>query len=560
MQRSGAHIICDFLEQRGIRYVAGMPGGANLPLYDALSRSRLRHVLVRHEQAAGFIAQGMARASGRTQVCLATSGPGATNLLTALADARLDSIPIVAITGQVPTSLIGTDAFQEVDAVSIFRPVVKHAVLVREPNDLLPALRHAFDMAESGRPGPVLVDVPKDIQLALLEVATPPPSTASSHSARPAITRDQLARASDLIRHAERPVLYVGGGAIHAEARALLQEFAAREQLPVVCTLMGLGAFDPASPQFCGMLGMHAAPYTNLLLQECDLLIALGARFDDRATGKLSEFCPHARTLHVDIDRRELGKLRSVDVGIVSDVRDFLRAILPSTSETSRPALWRRLAELRERHPLPEPKSSDGSLHPLALMRALAARVTPETTITTDVGQHQMWVAQALPIRRARGLLTSGGLGSMGFGLPAAIGAALITEERVWCISGDGSLLINIQELATLAELGLDVTIIVLDNGQLGMVRQQQQLFYAQRLSASCYERPTDLLAVARGFGIPAYDWQPHTSGLPLLTQLLAQRGPQLIRVPLTAAELVLPVVPSGAGNHEMLGAQLEHG
>jgi acetolactate synthase-1/2/3 large subunit len=301
---------------------------------------------------------------------------------------------------------------------------------------------------------------------------------------------------------------------------------------------------------------MHAAPYTNLLMRECDLLIALGVRFDDRATGKLSEFCPNARTVHVDIDAREIGKLRRVDVGVASDVKHFLRAFSPLTASSDRGRWWRRIDELRAAHPLPEPDAEDGWLHPLAVLRRVAQDIGPDAVITTDVGQHQMWVAQCMPIRRPRKLLTSGGLGSMGFGLPAAIGAALAGSERVLCVTGDGSLLMNIHELATLAELDVNVAILLFDNRELGMVRQQQTLFYERRLSASCFERPTDFVAVARGFGIRAQTWVPRAGAISELTRALQERGPHLIHVPLTAAELVLPMVPSGAGNHEMLLAE----
>jgi acetolactate synthase-1/2/3 large subunit len=347
--------------------------------------------------------------------------------------------------------------------------------------------------------------------------------------------------------------LYLGGGVSRAGAHELVAQLALREQLPVVCSLMGLGAFDPTHAQFCGMLGMHAAPYTNLLLHECDLLLAIGVRFDDRATGKLSAFCPNARTVHVDIDARELGKLRRADVGIVSDAAAFLRAFLPRTQPTQRPAWLARVSALREQHPLPEPAPHSG-MHPLAILRALGESISPHTPVTTDVGQHQMWVAQSLPIRSPRQLLTSGGLGSMGFGLPAAIGAALANGERAICITGDGSLALNIHELATLAELDLDVVIVLFDNRHLGLVRQQQTLFYGQRLHACGFEKHTDFLAVARGFGVEACDWRPDTDSLSALRQLLTQRGPRLIRVPLMAAEMVLPMVPPGAGNCEMLG------
>jgi acetolactate synthase-1/2/3 large subunit len=545
MKRSGAQIIIDFLEQRGVRCVAGMPGGANLPLYDALFDSRIRHVLVGHEQAAGFIAQGMARVSGRARVCFATSGPGATNLVTALADARLDSIPIVAITGQVPSALLGSDAFQEVDTVAICKPVVKHGCMVRDARELPAALERAFELAETGRPGPVLIDVPKDVQQALVEVGPP---IASVREPTPAQAPDpaQVKHALALLMAAERPVLYIGGGVIHAGAHEAVAEFARRQELPIVSSLMGLGGFDPEHPLYLGMLGMHGAPYTNLILRETDLVFAIGVRFDDRATGKLSEFCPAARTVHVDIDARELGKLRKLDLGIRCDARSFLAGLLPLMASQARPLWAARVRELRARHPLPESGRAP------AILRHLGRRLDPETVITTDVGQHQMWVAQHLPIRRPRRLLTSGGLGSMGFGLPAAIGAALETGGRVVCVSGDGSLLLNIHELATLAELQLDLTIVLFDNQALGLVRQQQTLFYDKRLSAAGYSRPTDFVAVARAFGISADSWSPDES-FGELDRLLSRSGPSLIRVPLNAAEMVLPMVPPGAANHDML-------
>jgi acetolactate synthase I/II/III large subunit len=553
MMRTGAEIVMDCLERHGVQVVAGMPGGANLPLYDALAQSRIRHVLVRHEQAAGFIAQGFARASGRTGVCLATSGPGATNLVTALADARMDSVPVVAITGQVPTGLLGTDAFQEVDTVSIMAPVVKRAIMVRHVDELSATLDDAFAFAASGRPGPVLVDIPKDVQQARASIPAAPAQPALPAGIQCA-SDDQLARCAELIATAERPILYVGGGVALSGAHGALAALAHRQDIPVTCTLMGLGCFDPDDPLYLGMLGMHAAPFTNLLMREADLLLAVGARFDDRATGKLSEFCPRARTVHIDIDAREIGKLRGVELGIAADARSVLEQLLPRLDERARPRWRARLASLRERHPLPCPT---GPHSISALFGCIAGRLDAETLVTTDVGQHQMWAAQLLPFRRPRQLLTSGGLGSMGFGLPAAIGAALADRGRVICVSGDGSLLLNIHELATLAELDLDVTIVLLDNRHLGLVRQQQMLFYGQRLSAAHLAHATDFVAVARGFGIEAVSLPPAPDRTAALDALLTRRGPRLIHIPIDAAEMVLPMVPSGAGNHEMLGAAL---
>jgi acetolactate synthase I/II/III large subunit len=547
MEPSGSEIIIQSLLRHGIRTVAGMPGGANLPLYDALARSPLRHVLVRHEQAAGFIAQGMARVSGRTAVCLATSGPGATNLITAIADAYLDSIPLLAITGQVPTSLLGTSAFQEVDTVSIARPIVKHAELVRDVNELDAALERAFAISQQGRPGPVLVDVPKDVQQAR---RTGPPHRAASSGelAAPQVEAQALEHLLQLLAASERPVLYAGGGIIHSGAEAALARLASKQQIPVTCTLMGLGCFDPHSPLYLGMLGMHAAPYTNLIMREADLLICVGARFDDRATGKLSEFCPNARTVHVDIDARELGKLRALELGVACDARTFLEQAEPITPTRSRPAWLARVENLRAQHPLPAGQSATRALDTISSARR------PGTIVCTDVGQHQMWVAQRMPFDRPRSLLTSGGLGTMGFGLPAAIGAALESSSPTLCITGDGSLLLNLQELATLAELGLDVTIIVLDNRHLGLVRQQQMLFYGEQLSAAAFERPVDFVAVARAFGIEAISVEPWGAGLRELAAGMGPRGPRLIHVPIDEAEMVLPMVPPGKGNCLMLG------
>jgi acetolactate synthase I/II/III large subunit len=560
MERSGAEIIIEELIGHGIEVVAGMPGGANLPLYDALARSSLRHVLVRHEQAAGFIAQGMARVSGRAGVCFATSGPGATNLVTALADARMDSIPLVAITGQVPTALIGTDAFQEVDTCAIVRPVVKHAERVDRVHALAPALRRAFQLAQSGRPGPVLLDVPKDVQTARCAHQT----SARAHeqaAARPSaspLPDEQLDAVVAELERARRPVLFIGGGVVHAGAQLALAELAARQQLPVACSLMGLGCFDPDAPLALGMIGMHAAPFTNLVLHEADLIIGIGVRFDDRATGKLSEFCPHARTVHVDIDARELGKLRALELAVCCDAARFLAALLPRVPARRRPEWSARVSTLKRQEPLVLPAGRDPR-RATHLLQHVAQRLDPRTIVTTDVGQHQMWAAQLLPFRSPRRLLTSGGLGSMGFGLPAAIGAALASDAQVLCISGDGSLLLNIHELATLAEHELDVTILLLDNRHLGLVRQQQALFYGARFSAAHLPQATDFPAVARAMGVRACSLGELPKGadpFERLDELLAGRGPQLIHAPIEAGDHVLPMVPPGAANHEMVRAQ----
>jgi acetolactate synthase I/II/III large subunit len=540
MRTTGAGIITTLLERQGISVVAGIPGGSNLPLYDALRSSRIRHVLARHEQGAGFIAQGMARATGQVGVCIATSGPGATNLVTAIADAMLDSIPLVAITGQVPSGLIGTTAFQEVDFSAITTPITKHRVLVHAAHELLRVIPEAFRIAQSGRPGPVVIDVPKDVQLTEVELeAWPEPGRRDPAVPVDAEFVDDLARA---IADAERPVLYLGGGVIASGASARVRELARRADLPVAVTLHGLGAFPADDPRFLGMLGMHGARHTNQTLDEADLVIALGARFDDRATGKPSEFCARARIAHVDVDPREIGKIKRAHLHTVGDVAAVLDALLPKVAEQRRPAWRARVGELRR--PGPRPR----------FIEALARLLPRDAVVATDVGQHQMWVAQSYPFCEPRTLLSSGGLGTMGFGLPAAIGAALARPEtRVVCVSGDGSILMNLQELATLAELDLNVAVLVMNNRQLGMVRQQQELFYGARYHAAHFEAQPDFAAIARGFGLRGVNLADARDERGALEQALAAPGPVVIDCPVHPADNVLPIVPPGAANRDMI-------
>ncbi|MCA1986517.1 MAG: biosynthetic-type acetolactate synthase large subunit, partial [Desulfovibrio sp.] len=502
---TGAQIIVELLARQGVEVVAGIPGGANLPIYDALAtdwqqRRRIRHVLARHEQAAGFMAQGMARVSGRPGVALATSGPGAMNLLTAVADAKLDSIPMICITGQVPSGCIGADAFQEVDTYGLTIPITKHNYLVRNVEELLQVIPVAFRIAASGRPGPVLIDVPKDVQTAICTVSRWP-DPGQPQPARAADLQD-VQRAAEHINAAQRPVLYLGGGVVAADACHLARALAERAGIPAAMTLMGLGALPARHPLALGMLGMHAARSTNLLLEEADLLIALGARFDDRATGKLAAFCPDAALVHVDIDPAELHKLRTAHVGIAADVRLTLEALLPRIAPRTRRA-WRQRVEERKAQCGMRLPGEEDIRRPYGLIRAVAELAGPEAVVVTDVGKHQMWTAQAHPYLTPRRWLTSGGLGTMGFGLPTALGAALAAPHRkVICFTGDGSLQMNIQELATAAEQQLDVTVVVLDNHSLGLVRQQQQLFYSNPGFASEYTLQVDFPAVARAMGV----------------------------------------------------------
>ena len=435
-QMTGAQLIVRLLERQGVRTAAGIPGGAILPLYDALSGSEIiHHVLARHEQGAGFMAQGMARVSGRPEVCFASSGPGATNLVTAIADARLDSIPLVAITGQVPLSMIGTDAFQEVDIYGMTVPITKHNFLVRSVDELLEVIPAAFRIAMSGRPGPVLVDVPKDVQNQTIRFAEFPP--VATPEPLPALDMAAVEEAARMINAAEQPVLYLGGGVIHAGAAQAAVTLAEQAGMPTTMTLMALGAMPVDHPLSIGMLGMHAARYTNFVLEEADLLVCVGARFDDRAIGKAAQFCPNAKIVHIDVDPSELHKIKQAHVAINGDVGQVLEALLPRVKAALRKRWLSHVESLRARFPVEWAGQDDPRTH-YGLVQAVAAALDDEAVITTDVGQHQMWVAQAYPFRRPRQWLTSGGLGTMGFGMPAAIGAALADRSRtVVCFSGN---------------------------------------------------------------------------------------------------------------------------
>ncbi len=552
---SGAQIAVRLLERQGVRLVTGYPGGAILPIYDALSQSTaIRHVLARHEQGAGFIAQGMARVTGEVGVCMASSGPGATNLLTAIADAKLDSIPLVAITGQVPKPMIGTDAFQEVDTYGLSIPITKHNFLVSSTEELLEVIPRAFEIAASGRPGPVLIDIPKDVQSRVVEVATWPEPGRCQQA--PAADGMALTEAASLINVAQRPLLYLGGGVVHSGAADLAVDLAEKSNLPTVMTLMALGAMPVDHPLSLGMLGMHGAPYTNLALDECDLLIAVGARFDDRATGKVAAFCPQAKIIHIDIDAAELDKIKSAHIGIVADVSEALARLLPLVPQNPRKNWVDRINALKAAHPQPLPGLDDPRSH-FGLIQAVADCLDDNAIIATDVGQHQMWAAQAYPLRRPRQWLTSGGLGTMGFGVPAAIGAALAAPERtVVCFTGDGSILMNIQELVTAAEQRANIKIVLMNNAVLGLVHQQQTLFYGQRLFASEFQFMPDFVGAARALGIAALDLDQASDPRAALADALARPGPCLIHAGIDAEQKVYPMVPPGAANRDMIGAQ----
>ena len=552
MRRKGAEIIIGLLEKAGITMVSGIPGGANLPLYDALCKSRIRHILARHEQGAGFIAHGIARSTGAPAVCFATSGPGATNLLTAIADAKLDSVPIIAFTGQVALSMIGSDAFQEVDTYGLTLPITKHSFLAKSAGELLKIVPQAFDIALSGRPGPVVVDVPKDVQLEEIDVPELP-EMVRKPVFRP-IDHGALSKAAALINLSKRPVIYAGGGIVASGCEQALLRLARKNSIPVALTLMGLGSFPPDDPLYLGMLGMHGAASTNIVLDEADLVLALGVRFDDRATGAVRAFCSNASIIHVDIDDAEIHKIKRADLSVVGDAGRAIEGILPSVIEDSRPGWRERIREIRSRFPA-LPDGSDENLRPISVIRTVRELASPDAIVCTDVGQHQMWVAQAYTFAAPRTLLTSGGLGTMGFGLPAAIGAALANPgRRVLCITGDGSLQMNIQELATLAELDLPVTILVMNNNHLGLVRQQQELFYGENYIASRFDVDLDFAAIGRKFGIKGYRAARGRSVRKVLAAALSSPGPSIVDIVIGHGENVLPIVPPGSANRDMIG------
>ncbi|HEX7342402.1 MAG TPA: acetolactate synthase 2 catalytic subunit [Rhodanobacteraceae bacterium] len=544
---TGAQWVLRALEDAGVDTVFGYPGGAIMPVYDALVDSPLKHVLTRHEQGAALAADGYARASGRLGVCLATSGPGATNLLTGIANAALDSVPMLAITGQVGTSLMGTDAFQEVDVFGMSLPVVKHSWIVRDAADVYAVIREAAALAQSGRPGPVLVDLPKNVANALAK-ARPWQAPAAAAS-----TPDEsaLERARVLLRKAQRPVLYVGGGVVLANAEAALRAFAQATGMPTVSTLKGLGAADPDSEHYLGMLGMHGLPAANYAVHDADLLVVVGARFDDRATGRLDGFAAGAQVIHLDADPAEIGKLRHADVGLAGDLAGYLKGLAEPLSIGAWQAhcvgLSRAFGDRRELPP-------GNTVYAPALLHQLSLAAGKEAVVACDVGQHQMWVAQHWHFGRGRAHLTSAGLGTMGYGLPAAIGAQLGCPQRtVICVSGDGSIMMNVQELATLKRYGLPVKIVLLDNGCLGMVRQWQQLFNDGRYSEVDLSDNPDFAVVAKAFGIESFTVDARDQVDAAIERLLATEGPVLCHVKIDPRANVWPLVPPGATNADMM-------
>ncbi|HMM20425.1 MAG TPA: biosynthetic-type acetolactate synthase large subunit [Selenomonadales bacterium] len=545
MQMSGAAAIVACLLEQGVDTVFGFPGGQVLPLYDALFDAPLTHILTVHEQGAAHAADGYARTSGRVGVCIATSGPGATNLVTGLANAYMDSVPLVAITGQVPTALLGKDSFQEVDTRGITMSVTKHNFLLREPGRLPETIRLAFHVARSGRPGPVLIDVPRDIQTATLDFQPSPPLPAQ-HRELPSQLKEEVCRAAAAIQAARRPVMVVGGGAVRGnacrEARLVAETF----QLPVVSTLMGLGAIPSSHPQFFGLTGMHGTKRANAVVHEADLIVAVGSRFSDRVTGDCSRYLTGKTLIHMDIDQAEVDKNVTAEIALIGELPVLLALLAGSKAGDTRQGR-KTIRAKREDSP---PHRECGRLTAPWIMRRLTQQVGEQAVIfATDVGQHQMWAAQYLSIEKPGTWLTSGGLGTMGFGLPAALGAQLAApDHRVVLIAGDGGFKMTGLELYTAAAYKLPVIVIVLDNGALGMVRQWQHLFYGQRYSASLSARPFDFCGLARSCGVPARRVDSPQAFAEAFAAAWSERTPSVIVADIATADLVTPMVAPGAG------------
>ena len=562
-KKSGADALMDSLRRHGVDTIFGYPGGAILPIYDAVFKAEqegwLKHILVRHEQGGTHAADGFARATGKVGVCFGTSGPGATNLVTGIATAQMDSVPLVVITGQVPRPAIGTDAFQETDIFGITLPIVKHSWVVRDPSEIAKVVAQAFLIASSGRPGPVLIDIPKDVGQEMFKYLPVEPGSikppgfelpfAPEHKA--------ISAALDLIENAEQPLLYVGGGVISSGAHETLAAIANRYQIPVTTTLMGKGAFDERDPLSVGMLGMHGTAYANFAVTECDLLIAIGARFDDRVTGKLDTFAPKAKVIHFEIDPAEINKNRVVEVSVLGDVGISLVKLLDLSNQRKtnpRTSQWlNKIKNWKNNFPLITPPK-EGEIYPQEVLIALRD-LAQDAYITTDVGQHQMWAAQYL-LNGPRQWISSAGLGTMGFGMPAAMGVKVaLPKEKVICIAGDASILMNIQELGTIAQYKLNLKVIIINNHWQGMVRQWQESFYDERYSASNMSvGEPDFISLSKAFGIEGIVISERENLIPQLQKALENEGPVLVNVNVRKGENCYPMVPPGKSNAEMVG------
>jgi len=563
MKMNGARIILECLKREGVDTVFGYPGGTVINLYDELfSFKDIRHILPRHEQAGTHAADGYARATGKVGVAIATSGPGATNTVTGIATAYMDSIPMVIITGQVPTALIGNDAFQEVDIIGITRPCTKHSFLIKDVKDIATIMKKAFYIARSGRPGPVLVDLPKDVQIAQTEFVYP--ETVDIRGYKPNLTGHprQVEKAMAMLFAARRPVVYVGGGAVLGNGAEELTALARKLGLPVTTTLMGLGAFPESDSLSLGMLGMHGAYCANMAMTHADLIVAVGARFDDRVTGKIATFAPHAKIIHIDVDPTSIKKNVRVDLPIVGDVRDVLAKMIKQADKskdkvaefTSASAPWHEeIAGWKAKHPIGY-KQSTTAIKPQFVIQKLRELSDDDAIISTDVGQHQMWTAQFFQFNKPRTLLTSGGLGTMGYGLPSAMGAqAAFPKRQVITICGDGGVQMNIQELATLVQNRLPVKIVILNNNFLGMVRQWQELFFDKRYSQTCMELPIDFVKLAEAYGAKGFSTAKPAEVEKVIKAGFKHPGPVIMEFKIAREEKVLPMVPAGASLNEMV-------
>lgn len=543
---NGAQWVVQTLKEQGVTTIFGYPGGAIMPIYDALYDGQVEHLLCRHEQGAAIAAIGYARTTGGVGVCMATSGPGATNLITGLADALLDSVPVVAITGQIGTALMGTDGFQEVDVLGLSLACTKHSFLVTSIEELPGVMKQAFAIATEGRPGPVLIDIPKDIQLTeanLLPYVFPDKEDKM-------VAAPDIAAAKALLAQAKKPMLYIGGGAVLSGAVAEVREFLHETHMPSVVTLKALGVVSAKDPYHLGMLGMHGTKAANYAVQACDLLIAVGARFDDRVTGKLNTFAPHAKVIHMDIDPAELNKLRQADVAVCGDIKN----VLPHLQQSLSIGEWQeQVRALKTQHVTRYDHPGEGIYAPL-LLKQLSEKLPANTVVTTDVGQHQMWSAQHMTFDHPSNFITSSGLGTMGFGVPAAVGAQIARpDDMVVCVSGDGSFMMNVQELGTIKRKQLPVKIVLLDNQRLGMVRQWQQLFFNERYSESVLSDNPDFLVLASAFGIPGQHITRKDQVEAGLDALINSKGPYLLHVSIDELENVWPLVPPNTANDLMM-------
>ena len=554
MKFSGTEIVVECLHREGVEVVFGIPGGAIMPLYDTIyQKASFTHLLFKHEQGAAHAADGYARATGKVGVCLATSGPGATNLVTGLANAYLDSIPIVAFTGQVVTPFIGTDAFQEVDITGITLPITKNNYLVMDPRDLAPVIKEAFYLAKSGRPGPVLIDLPKDIQASEANFSYPEKIKLDGYQPTLKGNLNQIKKAALAIKKAKKPVIYAGGGIITSNASEELRNFVKKVDIPITTTLMGLGCFPEENILSLGMLGMHGLFSANTAISEADIIIALGVRFDDRVIGNARTFCPGAKFIHVDIDPAEISKNVKADIPIVGDLKYVLTKLTQFVEPKQENKWLERIAYLKEKYPLQY--DQDNELRPQYIIEKLYEQTKGDAIVVTDVGQHQMWAAQYYKYNQPRSFITSGGLGTMGFGLPAAIGAQVgCPEKRVFCIAGDGGFQMNIQELATAIYNKIPVVVLIINNGYLGMVRQWQELFFDKRYSQTSLKGSPDFAEVAQvygGRGIRVFNREDFDNAL---AQALSEKTFFLIDCLIPAEENVLPMVAPGEPINKMLG------